>query len=121
MQPNEHKRKPNGILGLLCKLHFPGLMMHAGALELAYTWDHYIAISDTEDREGRNFGTKARRVIGELWVSHPRTKLVNISHSISIFGIMIAIIGSICRISTGAWKDKMPGRLKLLKQPVTNW
>ena len=42
--------------------------------------------------EGRNFTTKARRVVGELWVSHPRTKMVEISHSVSIFGIMIAII-----------------------------
>ena len=44
MQPGEHKRKPNGILGLLCKEHFPGLMMHAEVLEPAYTWDHYITV-----------------------------------------------------------------------------
>ena len=92
MQPGEHKRKPNGILGLLCRLHFPGLVMHAGVLEPAYTWDHYMASPDATDREGRNFTTKARRVVGELWVSHPRTKMVEISHSVSIFGIMIAII-----------------------------
>jgi len=66
--------------------------MHAGVLEPAYTWDHYMASPDATDREGRNFTTKARWVVGELWVSHPRTKMVEISHSISIFGIMIAII-----------------------------
>ena len=92
MQPGEHKRKPNGILGLLCRLHFPGLVMHAGVLEPAYTWDHYMASPDATDREGRNFTTKARRVVGELWVSHPRTKMVDILHSVSIFGMMIAII-----------------------------
>ena len=77
-------------------------------LEPAYTWDHYIAVPETEDREGRNFSTKARRVVRELWVSHPRTKMVNISHFVSISIIMIAIIESICRISTGAWKVKRP-------------
>ena len=85
--------------------------MHAGVLEPAYTWDHYMASPDATDREGRNFTTKARRVVGELWVSHPRTKLLEISHYVSIFGIMIAIIGSICRICTGAWKGKRPGRM----------
>jgi len=99
VQQGDHKRKPNGILGLLCRLHFPRLVMHGGVLEPAYTWDHYMAGPDTEDREGSNFGTKARRVVGELRVSHPRTKMVDISHSVSIFRIVIAIIGSICRIS----------------------
>ena len=112
--------EPNGTLDLLCSLNFSGLVMHAGVLEPAYTWDHYIAVADTEDREGRNFGTKARWVVGELWVSHARTKMVNISHSISIFRIMIAIIGSICRISTGAWKGKRPWRIRWLTQLVTN-
>ena len=99
MQPGDHKRKPNGILGLLCRLHFPELVMHAGVLEPAYTCDHYMASPDATNREGRNFTTKARRVVGELWVSHPCTKMVDISHSVSIFRIVIAIIGSICRIS----------------------
>jgi len=87
-----HNRKPNGILGHLCWLHFPGLVMHAGVLEPAYTWDHFMASPDATDREGRNFATKARRVVGELWVSHPRIKIVEISHSVSIFEMMIAII-----------------------------
>ena len=66
MQPSEHKRKPNGILGLLCRKHFPGLVMNAGVLEPAYMWDHYMSSPDATDREGRNFTTKARRMIGEL-------------------------------------------------------
>ena len=37
---------------------------YAGVLEPAYTWDHYIAVPDAEDREWRSFGNKARRVLG---------------------------------------------------------
>ena len=40
---------------------------------------HYIAVPDAEDREGRSFGNKARRVVGEFWVSR-RTILVNSYH-----------------------------------------
>ena len=77
-----HNRKPNGILGALCREHFPGLMEHAEVREPAYTWDHYMAVADADDREGRNFGTKARRVVGELWVSNRGTTLVNISDAL---------------------------------------
>ena len=121
MSGGDHKRKPNGILGLLCKEHFPGLVQQAGMLEPAYTWDHYMAVPDTEDREGRNFGTKARRVVGELWVSYPRTAWVNTSHSFEIPGIMTASIGSISRISTGARQDMRTELIKWLIEPVTNW
>ena len=64
VQEGDHNRKPNGILGALCRELFPGLVMHAGVLEPAYTWDHYIAVPDAEDREGRSFGNKVRRVLG---------------------------------------------------------
>jgi hypothetical protein len=36
-----HDRNPNGILGLLCREHFPGLVEYAGVTGLAYTFDHY--------------------------------------------------------------------------------
>ena len=65
-----HNQKPNGILGALCREHFPGLVEHAWVREPTYTWDHYMAVADADDREWRNFGTKARRVVGELWVSN---------------------------------------------------
>ena len=64
MHPGDHKRKPNCILDLLCRLHFLGLVMHVGVLEPAYTWYHYMAVPDATDQEDRNFGTKARRVVG---------------------------------------------------------
>ncbi|CAO2189344.1 unnamed protein product, partial [Urochloa humidicola] len=62
-----HKRKPNGILGLLCKQHYPGSMVIAGQTEAATSWEHYIAAADEPDREGRFFGNKAGRVVNEFW------------------------------------------------------
>ena len=63
-----HECIPNGILGLLCKLHYPGCMEIGGQLQLASSWDHYIAANDVPDREGRLFPNKAQRVLNELWV-----------------------------------------------------
>jgi len=63
-----HKRKVNGILGLLCRQHFPGLVHYQGRYEPAWTWDHYIAANNDQlDRSGRAFENKAERVKGELW------------------------------------------------------
>ncbi|XP_072147582.1 uncharacterized protein [Setaria viridis] len=42
----DHNRKANGILGLLCRVHFPGLVVYAGQQQPAYTWDHYVAAPD---------------------------------------------------------------------------
>ena len=41
--PNIHKRLPNGILGLLCRQHFPGMVALGESMEPAYTWEHYVA------------------------------------------------------------------------------
>jgi len=62
-----HNRHVNGILGLLCRLYFPGLVEFGGAQEPAYTWDHYVAFPDLPDRDGRVFPNKAERVKAELW------------------------------------------------------
>ncbi|RLN27641.1 uncharacterized protein C2845_PM05G20130 [Panicum miliaceum] len=62
-----HSRIPNGILGLLCKLHFPGAMQISGRLQLAYSWDHYIACADAPSWEGRIFPNRVQRVLNELW------------------------------------------------------
>ena len=119
VQEGAHKRKPNDILGALCRELFHGLMMHAGVLEPAYTWDHYIAVPIAEDREGRSFGNKARWVLGEFCVS-PRTTLVNSYHIFETLEILTAIIESICRISTGASQDMRSWRLRWLTQHVAN-
>ena len=81
--------KVNGILGLLCREHFPGLVHYQGRYEPAWTWDHYIAANNDQlDRSGRAFENKAERVKGELWVSFFHQKMVNTSHSFNIFSMM---------------------------------
>jgi hypothetical protein len=64
-----HRRSVNGILGLLCKEHFPGLVEYAGVVGPAYTFDQYATAPNTEDWDGRVFNNKAERVKQELWVS----------------------------------------------------
>jgi hypothetical protein len=65
-----HGRNPNGILGLLCREHFLGLVEYVGVMGLAYTFDHYVVAPDAVDRVGREFNNKVERVKQELWVSH---------------------------------------------------
>jgi hypothetical protein len=67
-----HGCSVNGILGLLCREHYPGLVQLAGKTEPAYTFDHFAATPDV------TYGNKAERVRRELWVSLPRTT----SHSL---------------------------------------
>ncbi|TVU04085.1 hypothetical protein EJB05_50378 [Eragrostis curvula] len=38
-----------------------------GGLEPALTWAHYKRVADVPDSDGRDFGTVADRVVGELW------------------------------------------------------
>jgi hypothetical protein len=64
-----HLRNPNGILGLLCREHFLGLVEYAGAMGPAYIVDHYAVAPDAVDWDGREFNNKAERVKQELWVS----------------------------------------------------
>ena len=66
----------NGILGLLCKQHFPGIVTYASKTEPAYSFDHYAIALDME------YPNKAARVKAEFWVSLPRTTLLNTSHSL---------------------------------------
>jgi hypothetical protein len=47
-----HRRLPNGILGLLCREHFPELVEYAGVMGPAYTFDHYAVSPDAVDRDG---------------------------------------------------------------------
>jgi hypothetical protein len=64
-----HHRPPNGILDLLCREHFPGLVEYAGVMGPAFTFDHYAVAPDAVDRDDREFNNKAERVKQELWVS----------------------------------------------------
>jgi hypothetical protein len=60
----------NGILGLLCKTHFPGLVELASRTEPTYTFDHYVS---TRDAKAAN---KAMWVKWDFWVSLYCTILV---------------------------------------------
>lgn len=64
-----HTRSVNGIIGLLRREHYPGLVEYAGVWGPAYTFDHYAVAPDAEDRDGRVFNNKVERVKQELWVS----------------------------------------------------
>jgi hypothetical protein len=44
---------PNGILGLLCREHFPGLVEYAGVIGPAFTFDHYAVAPDAVDWDDR--------------------------------------------------------------------
>ena len=61
-----HTRHVNGILDLLCRLHFPGLVEYVGMTGPAYTFDHYAAAPDVEDWDDRVFNNKAEWVKQEL-------------------------------------------------------
>lgn len=113
----DHKRHPNGILGLLCRLHFPSFMEFGRNSESAYAWEHYVIAGDALDWDGWVFPNKAERVKGELWVSLPRTTLLNTSHSQEICEIMTGYIASICRIASDARGDMRPGWLLWLTKP----
>ena len=63
-------------MGLLCMQHFPGIVTYASKTESAYSFDHYAVATDVE------YPNKAVRVKAELWVSLPRTTLLNTSHSL---------------------------------------
>lgn len=62
-----HTCQVNDILGLLCTENFPGLSEYTRVTKLVYSFDHYAAASDDEDRVGRVFNDKA--VKQKLWVS----------------------------------------------------
>jgi hypothetical protein len=64
-----HSRNPNGIIGLLCGEHFPGLVVYDGVTGPSYTFDHYVVAPNLVDRDDREFNNKAERVKQELWVS----------------------------------------------------
>jgi hypothetical protein len=53
-----HRRNPNGILGLLCREHFPGLVEYVGVMGPAYTFDHYTVAPDAVDRTAGNSITR---------------------------------------------------------------
>ena len=69
-------RNVNGILGLLCREHFPGLVWASEDEDpVVPSFDQYTLVAT--DTEHRNL---ADRVIQELWVSLSRTMALNSMH-----------------------------------------
>jgi len=69
---------------------------------LAYSFDHYAAAPDAEDRAGRVFNNKVEQVRQELWVSNE------------------GYIVFVCRISSYARRDMRTGRMWWLPDAVKN-
>jgi hypothetical protein len=113
-----HGRHPNGILGLLCGEHFPGLVEYARVTGLAYTFDHYAITPYAIDRDDKEFNNKVEWVKQELLVSLPRTILFNKLHSLHILEIMYGYIIFVCGISSDARLDTRPGRMWWLPRAI---
>ena len=73
-------RNVNGILGLLCREHFPGLVWASKDEDpVVPSFDQYALVAtDTEHRK------LVDQVIQELWVSLSRTMALNSLHSMHI-------------------------------------
>jgi hypothetical protein len=112
------KSNSNGILALLCREHFPGIVEYAGVAGPTYSYDHYVVASDAVDWDGSEFNNKAERLKQELWVSLSRTILFNTSYSFHILKIMYGYIIFVCRISSDASLDTRLGRMWWLQRVV---
>ena len=98
-------RLVNGILGLLCRQHFPGIVTYASKTESAYSFDHYVVASDAE------YPNKAARVKAEFGVSLPGKEHCSIRRIHWTFlEIMNGYIAFVCRLITDARRDWRPGR-----------
>ena len=64
------RRLPAGVLGILIKRFYPGLVdlkkdgIATGQKVPAWSWDHYMMVPDT------TFGHLGMRMITEFWVSN---------------------------------------------------
>ena len=61
--PGAHKRLPNGIVGLLCREHFPGMVHYNEKYEPATTYEHYLAADDAPDATGHTYDSVPERII----------------------------------------------------------
>jgi len=66
---DEKCRLPNGIIGVLIRWYFPGLVTYRKRLEPTWTWRHYQAAEDTTDEGGMQFDNCLERVEESFWVS----------------------------------------------------
>lgn len=69
-------RHPNGTLGGLVRLYYPGMVFHAGQRTPPYTWAHFYSAEDDQ------YETVAQKIKHKFWVSLRATKLVNTTNSL---------------------------------------
>ena len=117
--PGAHKHMPNGILGLLCKLQFPGLMEISGMEQPTSSLEHYIAAEDVQHRR------KASRVLAELWVSVYACFFCKLSidrNHHTLFEVLTSCIcvgflqiggGSTASVVTVRWQGRSMGRISI--------
>jgi hypothetical protein len=107
-------RNVNGILGLLCREHFPSLVWTSEDEDpVVPSFNQYALV--TIDAPYRNL---VDRVISELWVSLFRTTALNSLHSLDILEINNRYLVSLCRTSSDASRDKRKGHIRWLTLPI---
>jgi hypothetical protein len=63
-----HKCNPDGILDLLCRERFPGLVEYARVMGPTYFFEHYAVAPDAVDRDGgiqQQGGASEARAVGK--------------------------------------------------------
>ena len=73
---NKKVRRPNSVLGMLCRQNFPGFVMLPGEgrlPEVGLSWEHYLAAPapPSEIIDGVLWKTRADVVIRKFWVISP--------------------------------------------------
>ena len=109
-------RKPNSVLGVLCRQNFPGFVTLPGReREVGMTWEHYLGAPAPPEVEidGVLCDTRADMVIRKFWV-------ISLSHN---YKSTIAIYCTnrcclVCRPTTGVRRDTRRTRQRLSKLNV---
>jgi hypothetical protein len=89
-----HNCMVNGILRLLCKRHYPGVMDIAEVRQPASSWEHFIAAPD-----GREPGVK--RTMGKSSWHYIYKYIIFIAPGFEIMPLFMFL----CRISTDARRE----------------
>jgi hypothetical protein len=62
------RRNPNGVVTVILKECFPGLVNFNGRTEPPWTWEHYAAAPDAPDEDGVEYSNCLERVEERFWV-----------------------------------------------------
>ncbi|PUZ42522.1 hypothetical protein GQ55_9G589200 [Panicum hallii var. hallii] len=61
------RRNPNGVVTVILKECFPGLVNFNGRTEPPWTWEHYAAAPDAPDEDGVEYSNCLERVEERFW------------------------------------------------------